>query len=135
MDLTKGLNIPGRDKETGIQYQPVIYLHHTVGGGGLLPNDELGAHACWHYAYRAHLHLRSVDSGGVYDGDNDPLLNLMNILHSTMKIYQIEDREEIRKYLWLVKAEAARCQLGWDTRVEDPVGNNNSTSKLIMPKG
>ena len=104
-----------------VVYEYFIFEEHSVSKGGLLPDFERGAHACWYYCICAHQSLESSDEGAVYEGEADllgPALN--NIARSIAMQYQLEDPSQFMVFMPIVIEEARRVGMGWDPRVLNP---------------
>lgn len=107
--------IANPDQKLAFDY--FIFEEHAVGRGGLLPDFERGAHACWYYCVCAHANLASVSEGAIYEGELDTHPALNNIARSVALQYQLNDPSEFVVFMPLVIQEAIRSGLGWDPKV------------------
>lgn len=95
------------DKETGVYH------------GGLL-EDLPQSHAAWFYCRCAHQLFHEIDSGAQYEGEDDHINMLNNLCRSIAAQYNLESPSLLLQQIENVKAEAMRCGMGWDPRVERP---------------
>lgn len=103
-----------------IRYEYFMFEDHSLSQGGLLPDLDRGAHACWYYCQCAHQHLQAVDEGATLEGELDTLPALNNIARSVATMYQLEDPDSFLVFMPLVIKEALRVGLTWDPRVLNP---------------
>lgn len=97
-----------------------IFRDHAASSGGLLPDFEMGAHACWYYARCAHKNLSTVDEGAWYEGERDHVDSLNNLAVAIARQYQLDSPEDFLKFMLVVQMEAARCDKPWDNRIIEP---------------
>lgn len=97
-----------------------IFDHHTVKGGGMLP-DRFEAHAAWYYCMCAVGMLREVDEEhSQYEGELDHQSMLNNIVRSVSALYNLESPDMLLKHMPDCRLEAIRLDIGWDERMEKP---------------
>lgn len=96
--------------------RPLVFPHHTLRGGGLLP-DMVGAHAAWYFRRCAMKNLKAIKEGAWYDGEVDHVKALANIAWSVARFYSLPDPSEFLKFMDVVKLEAMRDEAPWDDRL------------------
>ena len=99
---------------------PPLFTGHTEREGGLLPNTNPAAHACWYYARLAMLSLERYDEGRALVDDPEIEIRLESLAWSVSDFYGLDNPGEFLAFIRLVKKEAQRCALPWDERIEDP---------------
>lgn len=103
-------------REMNIRFRSFFWADHSA-PVGLLPHDRR-AQACWYYVMNAHRNLHEVKEGATYEGNDDSIKMLANILVSVSTIYGISDPSETLKFMDICKQEAKRCHFEWDEGVE-----------------
>lgn len=102
-----------------IQTAPPYFTPHLIEFGGKLPEND-GAHACWYYARLASRQLEKMDDGRVFEDDPLVTAKLEKLAWAVSKLYSLKDPGEFFRFIKVVKSEAKRCMLPWDTRLEFP---------------
>lgn len=101
-----------------IQYNAILYMNHTS-PDGILPRERVvEASACWHFCKLAHVVLTRVPEQATYEGDLDQTVSLMRIAQSVRQMYDVADMNDMMAMKDWVKAEALRCGLPWDVRLD-----------------
>lgn len=94
-----------------------IYEHHLT-PNGLLPREmKERASAAWYFTMCAMQALERVPQQVSYEGDTDQTVNLRQIADSVATMYS-ESLENIMPFMDFVKAEALRCGLPWNGRLD-----------------
>lgn len=120
-------------KDLKINFKLFWFVEHSQ-PKGLLPNVK-EAQACWYYVMCAHKNLHEHTEGAVYEGEDDPLNNIANILISISMQYGIDDPDDILKHMPTCVKEAERLGFEWDSRVERPTRSmfNRKVSTILRP--
>lgn len=100
-----------------LKYNAPIYEDH-LSPKGLLPREiKERASAAWHFARLALTALEKVPEQVVLEGDTDRTVPLRNLADSVSLMYSIPV-EDIMPIMDFVKAEAIRCGLPWNDRLD-----------------
>lgn len=113
------MEMPEFNLPEGASLDMFKFAHHSTLMGGLLPDDPR-AHACWYYCICAHKNISESKEGALWVGENDNLIRLNNIARAIALQYNLESPDEFLKFMGHCRLEAARCNIGWDSRIEAP---------------
>lgn len=86
---------------------------------GFLPKTEEAA-ALWQFLIMATQALEKVESQTTYEGDNDQVVDLMQLANSARKIYGLDNLEGMfqDRLIAAAKREVLRSRLKWDSRLD-----------------
>lgn len=112
--MDQGPNFP-----RGVQTFGFVFEDHTT-PNGVLPREP-GAQACWYYCKCAIPIVHKVMEGATLEGERDRDINVLNNLARNVAVqYSLESPDEFLIFMDYCKAEALRCDLAWDERIEKP---------------
>lgn len=101
-----------------IKFIKPMPLHHLQ-PLGLLPNNT-EACALWQFLIMAFQALDRVEKQTTLEGEEDQTVDLMQLAHSSRKMFELSDLEGMfnDSLVAMAKREAGRSELAWDSRID-----------------